>query len=340
MGLVSILEPEVRVEVRSGALRCVRGRVVLRTLRPHAIDALHLHGSATLTSEARYLLLKQGTDVVFLTRDGRFIGRLSGAMRPGGDRRLRQYAALSNPRTRLAIAQGIVRGKLANQRALLMRRRLGASDPSVKALEQLHIDATHASGLDVLRGIEGMGARRYFDGFSRLVRSESIRFEGRNRRPPRDPINAMLSYAYVLLSTRIEHAVRTCALDPYLGALHEAGRGAPALALDLMEEWRPLADSMVLTLVNRGQVTTADFRTPLPSEVGLSEDDDVDAVYLQRTGTTVLVRAWERAIRDRYAHPDTGDRWTALDLFREQAMAMARCFGEAEPQYAAVELWS
>lgn len=337
--LVTLVEPDVVVDTAGGALRCLRGREVLRVLRPHTLDALHLHGSANLTPAARGLLLRLGVDVAFLTRDGRVLGRLEGPLPPGGDRRLRQLVTALDPGRRLAVARQVVAGKVHNQRALLLSRRLGASDPAAVALEEAQVAAERAADLDVLRGVEGMAARRYFEGFQRLLKRDDVAFDGRTRRPPRDPVNALLSYGYAILLSRVEGAVRAAALDPYVGFLHDAGRGAPALALDLVEEWRPMVDGVVLTLLNLGQLGPDDFRVPLPEELGAEPEDDVDAVYLGRVAVTVLVRAWERQIRRTVAHPETGASWTARDLFRGQALQVARAVAAEVPTYQAVRLF-
>jgi len=329
--LVSILEPEVQVELRAGALRCVRGGEVLRVLQPHHVDALHLHGTATLTGPARRVLLQHATDVVFLTRDGRFLGRLVGPVPSRADRRVDQLRCVLDEPRRLALARDVVVGKLRNQRRVLMARGIKATAPSVAGIDQALATARDAAGLDPLRGAEGWGARSYFSGWPELLRRDDLTFTGRNRHPPRDPINAMLSYGYTLLVARVEHAVRVAGLDPYVGVLHEVGRGAPALALDLAEAWRPLVDAVVLTLVNRRQVGPEDFREP--PEV---EDAQGPVVWMDRTARTILIRAWEARLRTLLRHPVTGDRWLARELIREQATQIGQAFGAAEPRYHSV----
>ena len=335
--LVTVLEPEVRVEVEGGALRCMREGELLRVLHPHQVQALHLHGSATLTGAARRVLLQQGTDVVFMTRDARFLGRLVGATRARGDLRLTQLRSVLDPARRLALARDIVVGKLENQRRLLLARRLGADDDAIGGLDVALEAARRAGTLDQVRGAEGAGARAYFGAFPRLIRRDDLTFDGRSRQPPRDLVNAMLSYGYTLLVTRVEHAIRIVGLDPHVGLLHDAGRGAPSLALDLAEAWRPMVDSVVLSLVNRRQVGPDDARHPHEDEVGR---DCPDAVWMNRSAKTILLRAWEARLRGQQRHPVTGERWTPLSLFLEQATQIGVSFGAEHPRYPSVKLGS
>lgn len=333
--LVSVLEPDVQVEVHAGALRCLQEGQVVRVLQPHHVDALHLHGSAVLTGAARRILLQQGTDVVFMTRDGRFVGRLVGTGRARGDRRLEQLRCVLDPVRRLALARDLVIGKLQNQRRRLLSRDVPATGAAVTGLDTALQVAQGAPTLEALRGAEGAGARAYFGAWGTLVRRRDLTFPGRTRQPPRDPINAMLSYGYTLLVARVDHAVRVAGLDPHVGVLHEAGRGAPALALDLAEAWRPLVDTVVLTLVNRKQVGPDDFRQPLEDEL---EGDVPDAVWMDRTAKTILIRAWEARIRGTARHPLTGERWTVRQLFAEQAKQISVAFAAAQPRFASVQL--
>ena len=315
-------------------LHFVREGETLRILPPHHVEALHLHGSAILTGPARRILLEQGTDVVFMTRDGRFLARLVGRQRARGDRRLAQYQCVCDPARRLTLARDVVVGKLRNQRQHLLQRGIPAQSAGPRGLSQAMDGASSAPSLESLRGAEGSGARAYFAVWDQLLRRDDFRFSGRSRQPPRDPVNAMLSYGYTLLVNRVDHAVHGVGLDPHLGVLHEAGRGAPCLALDLAEAWRPFVDSVILTLINRRQVHPSDFRRPTQEEVG----DQPDAVWMDRTAKTILVRAWEKRLRGPALHPMTGERWMARSLFREQVTQIATAFNAVEPRYHSVEL--
>lgn len=342
MALLALVQQGSRLGVVGGALQVQRGGAVVETLQPHQVDEVHLYGGVSLSTAARNLLLREGIDVVFLTRDGRYRGRLVGAESRQGRRRLQQYAAVHDEARRLAIARAVVAGKVANQRRLLLRRQEslrseGLADVLV-ALRGLGARAAEAPGLEQLRGLEGLAARRYFEGFREALRNPAFTFDGRNRHPPRDPVNACLSFGYTLLLVRVEDAVRAAGLDPFLGFLHDAGRGAPSLALDLMEELRPAVDGVVLNLLNRRQLGPEDFRQPPAEELGARAELADGAVYLGDVGRTILIRAWERRLDRRDPHPAREERWTLRELLREQARQLARVVeGEAQV-YQAVEL--
>ena len=235
MAIVSIADPDVEVGVEGGVLVLRRQGQLLRRLVEREVEELHLTGPVELTAGARHLLLRRGIDTVFLTMDGRVRGRLVASEGNQGDRRLLQYAAIQDAPHRLSVARAVVAGKLTNQRMLLLQRQRTLRVEAVAdALAGLRASVGHlgaAKDLDSLRGREGDAAARYFGTFPALLRNPAFTWPGRNRRPPKDPVNACLSYGYTLLVVRVAHAVRSAGLDPYLGVLHEAGRGKEALAL-------------------------------------------------------------------------------------------------------------
>jgi CRISPR-associated protein Cas1 len=159
-------------------------------------------------------------------------GRLVAAESRAGERRMAQYALLHDPTRRLTLARSIVVGKLQNQRRLLLRRQQTLRDEVIAdALAALRVSAQTANtapDLDALRGVEGYGARVYFEGLARAIINPSFTFTGRNRNPPRDPVNACLSFGYALAQVQVEHAARASGLDPYLGA---SARARPRRAL-------------------------------------------------------------------------------------------------------------
>lgn len=339
--LLALMDPRSVLHLAAGALEVRRGDGVVEVLQPHTVREVQLWGGADLTASARNLLLREGIDVVFLTADGRYRGRLVGAESRQGQRRAAQYAALHDPGLRLALARDIVRGKLANQRRMLLRRQQSLRDERIAdtlvALRASLRAVEDATDLDALRGVEGAAARRYFEGLGAALAHPEFVFTGRTRNPPRDPVNAVLSLGYTLALVQVEHAVRASGLDPYLGVLHEAGRGAPCLALDLVEELRPVVDGVVLTLFNRRQLGEDDFRSPPAEELGLDEEQARGAVYMADPGRSLLVREWERVLRRPTEHPLREERWALRDLIREQAAQLSRCFEGRVAGYRALE---
>lgn len=326
--LVAVTDPRGRVVVRGGGLCVEKEGNVLHPLRTHDISELHLHGNVELSAPARNLLLQEGIDVVFFTAAGNYRGRMVAAESRQGARRLAQYQLVTDAPRRLALARSIVAGKVHNQRAVLLPRQRRLKDEtigdSLAAMRGLTARILGAPDLDHLRGIEGLAAKHYFAAFARSVQNSGFRFDGRNRRPPRDPINACLSFGYTLLVTRVEQAVRSAGLDPYLGCLHEAGRGAPVLALDLVEEVRPVIDALVLTLVNRKQLAPEDFRVPPPEELGANAEVSEQAVYLGPVARAILIRALEARLNEPTRHPLRDDLWPLRQLLVEQALQITR----------------
>jgi len=275
------------------------------------VEEVLIFGNVTVTPAAVAALLRKGTDTIFLSAHGRYRGRLLGRLGRNVELRVLQYDRLRDPAFALALARQFVAGKIANQRYILLRsQREQKREDLVAAIGQLRNIVQmveRASSLDALRGLEGQASAVYFGVFGKCIRNPHFRFEGRNRRPPRDPVNAMLSFGYTMLLTVAESAVLRASLDPMLGAFHAPEYGRPSLALDLIEEFRPvLVDSLVLRLVNRREVAKEDFEEPLEQEMISGEEFEgqtdagtgVRAVWLGETGRRVFFRAWGRRLHE------------------------------------------
>jgi CRISPR-associated protein Cas1 len=181
------------------------------------------------------------------------------------------------------------------------------------ALEKAHT-------IEQLRGMEGYGARVMYGVFGLLVRNPDFSFEGRNRRPPLDPVNALLSYTYTLFTSEVENALRVVGLDPYLGSLHEPGRGKPALACDMVEEWRVFAERLVLALINRRLVKPDDFIFRTEAEQQRMETGPVE---MKPAVSRALVKAYEREMQERLFYPSSGERTMLRWIIHGQARAFA-----------------
>lgn len=343
MAILALYDHDAELGAASGALEVRRLGRTVRTVALHEVEEVHLYGGADLTAAGRNLLLARGVDTVFLTSDGRVRGRLLASESSQGERRLAQYRGVTDAARRLAVARRVVAGKLANQRGLLLARqrwlRSEAVGDALAALRGLAARVGDAPDLDALRGLEGQAARVYFATFPDVLLNRAFTWTGRTRRPPRDPVNACLSYGYTLLLVRAEQAVRRAGLDPYLGVLHDAGRGKPALPLDLAEVFRPMVDGAVLTLLNRGQLGPEDFGPP---EVDLlAEDPELvgeGAVYLTRVGRAILLRQWSRLLAQRSPHPTLDADWTVAGLIVEQARALGAAITEGA-LFQPAEVW-
>lgn len=283
------------------------------------ISQVVLFGNIQVTTPALRLLLDEGVEVVLLSEEGRFYGRLVGA--PGGHGALRvQQVMCSQELARsLGIAQQMVYGKLHNIKVFLQRyaRRLESETIHLAAIgvDQQLQRTTRTTAHNSLMGVEGQGTAIYFGVWKALLQPP-WRFEGRVRRPPTDPVNVLLSFGYTVLLQNILGAVLTAGLDPYVGFLHRLEYNRPSLALDLMEEFRPLiVDSVVLRCLNNGIVKEEHFR---PGEEGER------AIVLTPDGVRLFVRELETRFTQSFKHPESGEQVTYRRLFLLQAYALAR----------------
>ncbi len=345
MGTLALMEQGTRLGVEGEEFVISKGSVVVEKLRVADVERVMLYGSVSMTPAATFKLLRDGTDTVFLTKHGWYRGRLASPHSKNVHLRLRQFRAFEDPERRMPAAREIVRGKIANQRAFLLRAQRKLKSESVaKALLAMRTcmeDAERAEDATGLRGVEGTASAAYFAVFGETIRNGDFEFRGRNRRPPRDPVNAMLSFGYVRAGLLAEGFVSRAGLDPALGVLHEPAYGRPSLALDLLEEFRaPLVDAVVIRMVNRKQVSGEDFETPRDREaseilegVGFEEgparqkkERGEGAVLLGPTGRKVFFREFSKRLSERVFHPGEGKRLSYEQAMEAQARGLARAF--------------
>jgi CRISPR-associated protein Cas1 len=232
-----------------------------------------------------------------------------------------------DPARSLVLARRFVEGKILNSRTLLRRNH---PDPPQEVLQSLKEDVRRsgeANRLDTLLGVEGTAASRYFAHFGSMLKSmdgpfKAFEFQTRNRRPPRDPVNALLSFAYAILTREFAVTLLSVGFDPYLGFFHQPRYGRPALALDLMEEFRPLlADSVVLTVINNGEIGPEDFISSMGS------------VALTPSGRTRFLQAYERRMSQEITHPVFGYRISYRRVLEVQARLLGRHLMGEIPEY-------
>lgn len=286
------------------------------------LGGLALFGNVLVSPFLLHRCGEDGRAVAWYSRSGRFQGRLAGPTRGNVLLRCAQYEAHADAKRCLFLAQAFVEGKIRNARHVLLK---GARDgspgaavlagASVRLLALLE-EVAEAGGLDALRGMEGNAAAAYFEAFPHLVLNDdpTFAFANRNRRPPRDPMNALLSFAYAMLTQECAAALEGVGLDPQVGYLHALRPGRQALALDLMEEFRPvLADRAVLTLVNRVQLTGQHFLTREGGAVNLNDD-----------GRRIFLTHWQERKQEQ-VHHDLLDQDMPIGLLPHvQARLLAR----------------
>ena len=220
-----------------------------------------LAGTVNVSAQVIKLFLDRGTEVHFVSRAGKYYGSLQPALTKNSVLRIAQHKAYQDAELRLKYARLFVQGKLSNMRTMLLRynRELKEAqlDEAVLRIKALIKNILPVTSLNSLMGIEGAASREYFRVFNYLIKEHiPFDFQHRSRRPPGDPVNALLSLAYTLLTKDMVAAVSIVGYDPYIGFLHRSDYGRPALALDLIEEFRAIiADSVVLTVLNKGIIS-------------------------------------------------------------------------------------
>ncbi len=326
--LVHITLQGAQVHLANQRLRVIHQDREVATVPLGQVQAVVVWGRVHLTLPLMTTLMDRGIPVVFLTLSGRYRGRLVGPQTPHMVLRRAQYRRLEVPTWVLETARGLLRAKMRHQRALLQRhcRRYGVAHPEVsqaidglnQALEALERKRT----LNALRGVEGTATRWYFRGFRHLLRPP-WQFPGRRRRPPTDPVNALLSLGYTLLTQKAVAAVETVGLDPYAGVLHQERYGRPALALDLAEEFRPVVDGVVLKILHQDVLTPEDF----------VEAEEGHGIRLRREALQRFLQMFEGRFAQRFRHPLRGQQLTLNQCLVEQAYQMARRFEEGRAGY-------
>ncbi len=269
----------------------------------HHLQAVVCFGHINLSAPLMHRLAEAGIALVLLDSNGRFKARLEGPVAGNVLLRQAQHRAVDNPTFTLEAARALVAGKLKNQRHVLLRGAREAKQAADEArLTRAALDLAAslralpgAATLDTLRGVEGEAARTYFEALNLLVRPDlrdTFAMDGRSRRPPRDRMNALMSFLYAMWMNDCRSACEAAGLDPQLGYLHAVRPGRAALALDLMEEFRPLADRLALTLINRGQLAATDF--------ALREGG---AVLLEGDARKAVVVAYQERKQEVLTHP-------------------------------------
>lgn len=287
------------------------------------IDRVVVLGNVTFTAPALAMLLEERIDVCFLTEHGRFLGHLAPELSKNGPLRIAQHAAAVDEERAVGLARLFIVGKLSNMRTLLLRSNRKLDDEAVAAgiagVRQAQLGLSLATDVTHLMGYEGAGTAAYFGCFDRLLR-HGWTFPGRHKRPPTDPVNALLSFGYVVLTNAVASAIKTVGLDPTIGFLHQARYGKPSLALDLVEEFRPLVvDSSVLTVLNNRMVQPSGFSY----ELGVCQMDSATR------------RAWLAALEERLdtaiEHPVFGYKATYRRCLELQARLLSKYLsGEIE----------
>jgi len=318
-----VTEQGARVGIRSGRVVVSKDRKELQQLRLIDVSQIALYGNVQVSSQMMRAAFRESIPVCWFSYGGWFQGIAEGLPSKHVDLRRRQVAIAAQ--AGLPIAQSMIEGKLRNSRTFLRRNARDDVKPVLDQLKSLADTVGNSESIESLLGMEGTGARLYFSRFSSMIRNSSLEafdFNGRNRRPPKDPANCLLSYVYSLLTKDLTAVVLSVGFDPYLGVFHRPRFGRPALALDLAEEFRPLvAESVVINVINNGEINPNDFLVR------------AGGVSLTQDGRRSVLAAYERRLDTEVTHPTYGYRITYRRVFEVQARVLAAHLLSEIPEY-------
>ena len=263
----------------------------------HHLKGIALFGNVLISPFLLHRCAHDGLDIVWFNVRGRFQGRLSGPTSGNVLLRTAQYDKAGQIQPALLLAKRFVEGKVRGACMVLNRGYRDYGDGYLKEISnEMSLSLrglTNKKTIDEVRGVEGMAANRYFAAFAKLIRNPDFAFVGRIKRPPRDRVNAILSFTYTLLANDCASALEAVGLDPQVGFLHALRPGKPSLALDLMEEFRAaFSDRLVLTLINREQLQKNDF-----------DERPGGAILLNETGRRTLLVAYQKRKQEEVVHP-------------------------------------
>jgi len=285
------------------------------------IERVLIVGKATMTQSALDFFFTESIPVSFMSTSGRFKGFLCGEEGKNVLVRMKQYECFNDLTYKLGISKAIVRQKVNNLRYFLTKHNRYHKNPLIEhvceRMKNLLVNLNNANTTDEVRGIEGACAAAYFEAFGSIFEEKKFQFHKRTRRPPLDPVNAMLSLGYTLILSEIISAVNASGIDVYAGFLHSLDYGRPSLACDIQEEFRFIIDELVVRLVNLGQIKPEHF-----------EYLDNGEVHLNEQAREIFFRSYERKIRQGNSY--NGKNTSYRRIVQLQIQHLAKCFFERE----------
>lgn len=286
------------------------------------LDGIVCFGEMTVSTPLIGFCAERGITLTFLSPSGRFYGRVCGPVSGNVLLRKKQFSSLDNVAFSVDFVRNVLYGKLCNERNVLLRAARSQSLPErTNALKEAadrlgglarQLDVSHT--IDSMRGIEGAAASAYFSQFDQMLSAQCpFSFDERSRRPPRNEVNAVLSFVYTLQTREIRSSLEAVGLDPAAGYLHTLRPGRPSLALDLLEEFRaPLCDRFVLSLFNKKQLTAKEF------------ERDSQAVMLNEQGRRLVISSWQKRKQEEINHPFLDEKIPIGLIPYVQALLLAR----------------
>ena len=327
MPTLYVIEPGARIEKEYKRILVTKHDEVLMRVPLQRITQVVLVGRVGATTPALHSLLRAGVPLLMVSRSGKLLGRLLPPTAANLPRRQAQFRRNEEDDFTLKLARSVVAGKIRNQRVLAQRIHRNRSEidaeKEVAQMKAAMQAAAEAETLEILLGIEGQAARAYF----RVYRSAfdaKWAFKKRTRRPPKDAVNALLSFGYTFLGYAVISALEVVGLDPYLGFFHAEKYGRPALALDLVEEFRaPMVDSLVMSLINRKTLKEEDFEKH-PGKEG---------VYLAQAGLRIFFQKFSQRLESEITPRDIGRPISYRKIFEVQARKLVHFIEGEEDEY-------
>ncbi|NLX46604.1 MAG: CRISPR-associated endonuclease Cas1 [Euryarchaeota archaeon] len=301
------------IHIKAGRLEIIREGGT-SSVPLNDISQLSLYGNVRITASVISEMLDRGIPILHLSYGGWYKGCTTGSNHKNVELRMAQYKAAMDEQRALDISKMMISGKIRNCRTMLRRNDNDLPKEILSKMGRLAESVLIADSQSSLLGIEGAAAQQYFGRFNSMLKTDSeFHMEGRNKRPPSDPINAVLSYLYGILAKEVFVTLNSVGFDPYLGFYHRPRYGKPALALDLMEEFRPIiADSTAITLFNNGEVKKIDF-----VDIGAG-------VSMRKEAKRTMIRGYERRMNTEIIHPLFEYRITYRRVLEVQARLLAR----------------
>ncbi len=342
MEAVYVLEPGAYIRKDGTALKIFKDRSMVAEIPADDLSRLMLVGYVSLSSGVLDYLIQKRIETVFVTPTGRFRARIAIDEHRHVALRKAQYLKLNDPAVALDCARRIVSGKAGNMYRFLLHRARQYHQDAIRRhaarIKALISRIETAADLSILRGMEGLASRIYFEAFPHLIQNPEFNFSGRTRRPPLDPVNAMLSFIYMMLTNEVLSAIKAQGLDPYMGALHEIAYGRPSLACDLVEEYRCfLGDRLVLGLINKKMIRPDDFIYRRDAPAAYADESEMKArrpVEMKPGIARTLIAAYEETMKRSIWYPHLDQKITYRWLMTNQVRRFSEFLETPEKGYS------
>jgi len=320
MAIVYLVEQGSKLSKESRRLVVEKDGNILQEIPEFKVEKIFIFGNIQITTQAMKFLLEAQIDTCFFTIYGKLIGRLSPVESKNVYLRMSQFEKHKDEQFKLNIARRIVSGKIENMKTVLQK--YGRNHPEISfeenilELEECLAELQRKTAVSSIFGVEGRASAVYFEGFAKMFRKE-LRFTGRIKRPPADPVNSLLSLGYSLITSEMLSVTCGIGFDPYIGFLHTLEYGRPSLALDLIEEFRqPIVDRLTLELINKEILTIDDF------------EEKEGGIYLKDEPRKKYFLHYEKRMQTEFQDADTGEKTTYRKMFSHQAHKFAKALTE------------